>query len=116
MCPAIAVLDLGAVFQAPSDVRPRRDPAFEALVAETSNVPPELVADILVRLATSPKMADPAWKRELLDEAFRRAGAARAAYRRTALILDQDTRPGALHGAATRASFPLEGLLVGSLS
>jgi len=65
-------------------------------VTETSSVQPEFASDILLRVATSVKVTDPAWKRELLEQGFQRANAAHEAYRRTAILLQPDTRPGAL--------------------
>ncbi len=76
---------------------PPRDPAIEALVAETALVPAEFAADVLIRIATSAKLAsDPDWKRELLEDAFERAAAARELHRRTAILVSPDTRAGAL--------------------
>src|SRR5882762_7660939 len=93
---AIAVAGLGAAFQSRSDGRPRRDPVLEELVTATSSVQPEFAADILIRIGTSQKMSDPEWKRELLEQAFRRAAAAHEAHRRAAILLAPDTRQGAL--------------------
>src|SRR5438128_36367 len=89
-------IDLSAAFQSHSDDRPRHDPVIEELVADTSSVQPEFAADILIRIATSEKMSDPEWKRDLLEQAFRRAAAAREAHRRAAILLAPDTRQGAL--------------------
>jgi hypothetical protein len=96
LCLAIAAIGPGAAFQSRSGDRPRRDPAIEALVFETSNVQPEFAADALIRIAASGQVSDPDWKRELLERAFQRAGAVREAHRRTAFPVDPDTRPGAL--------------------
>ena len=96
-CVAIAAaIDLAATFQSRSDNRPRRDPMIEDLVAATSTVQPEFAADILIRVGTSQKMSDPEWKRELLEQAFRRAAAAHEPHRRAAILLAPDTRQGAL--------------------
>lgn len=37
------------------------------------SAPPEFAADLLIRIAQSNKVANPAWKRELIEEAFRLA-------------------------------------------
>jgi hypothetical protein len=38
---------------------------------EAKALPPEFAADLLLRLTKSPKVKDPAWKREMLEDAFR---------------------------------------------
>ena len=45
-------------------------------------VPPEFSADLMLRLAASPLIRDPKWKRELIDEAFASARNAQLPYRR----------------------------------
>ena len=75
---------------------PRRDPAVEILAADAAGLPPELAADALIRIAASPRVADNAWKRELLTEAFFHAYGARDGYRRsTPQAIPPDTRQGA---------------------
>jgi hypothetical protein len=97
---ALVIAAVAGVFippQAPSNPARARDEAVEALVAEAAAVPPEFAADVLIRIATSDKLAsDLEWKRELLDDAFERAAAAREPHRRTALLVSPDTRAGAL--------------------
>jgi hypothetical protein len=81
-------------FHAASAERPasRRSPAVEALVEEAESVDPEFSSDVLIRAAVSAGATDPAWERELLDEAFVRAYAAQEPYRRVAAPLPPDTR------------------------
>jgi hypothetical protein len=82
------------VFQATSAERltPRRRPALQDLVLEAEGAEPEFAADVLIRASAAAGATDPAWERDLLDEAFLRAYAARQAYRRTAAPLPLDTR------------------------
>ncbi len=94
---ALAATGLGATWQRRASDRRLADPAVEALVVEAANVAPEFGADVLIRAATSAKIRDLEWRRELLEQAFWRAAAAREAHRRTAArSLSPDTRPGAL--------------------
>jgi hypothetical protein len=75
---------------------PHRDPAIESLIQAAASLPPELEADVLIRVAGSTRVADLGWKRELLEEAFIRAYAAPVAYRRTSVSVPPDSRQGAL--------------------
>jgi len=61
------------------------------------SAPPEFAADLLIRIAESKKIADLAWKRELIEEAFRLAPSAQQAVKRVALPSSPtDTRTGFL--------------------
>jgi hypothetical protein len=74
----------------------RRDPALETLAGDAANLPPELAADALIRIASSARVAESAWKRELLTDAFIDAYGARDQYRRsTPQVIPPDTRQGA---------------------
>src|SRR5207245_10342454 len=66
------------------------------LVDRARSVPPEFGADALLRLAESDAVADPDAKRELIEEAFRKAGTAQEPMKRRSL------KPGA---GDTRVSF-----------
>src|SRR5207253_10732079 len=61
----------------------KRDATIDALAADSRAAAPEFAADILLRLAGSSRV-DPAWRRELLEEAYLRAYAAAEAYRQAA--------------------------------
>ncbi len=62
------------------------------------SAPPEFAADLLIRIAESDKVADPAWKREILEEAFRLAPQAQQPFKReyTSTLYPIDTRAGFL--------------------
>jgi hypothetical protein len=91
---AAFALALSVVEGLAEDTSPR-DPEFDALVADAGGLPPELAADALIRLSTSGR-ATGALRREMLDEAFARAYAAPAAYRRASTQhVPPDTRQGA---------------------
>jgi len=102
LCAALvaAAIETSAQTAAP---RPRRDAALEAVAATAVSLPPELAADALLRIASSPRVTDREWKRELLTEAFFRAYSAREPYRRsTPQPVAPDTKEGArLFGYAT---------------
>ena len=74
--------------------RPARDRALEALVFDVAGSPAEFSADLLIRLAGSAAVADPDWKRELLEIAFRRAYGVQEPYKRTAPNASVDSRAG----------------------
>lgn len=77
------------------DVVPR-DAALLALVDQAAASPPEFAADALLRIASSSRIVDPVWRRELLNEAFMRAYGVREQYRRgSTQPLPADTRQGA---------------------
>ena len=76
--------------------RPRHDPAIETLAIDAAGVAPEFAADAMIRIASSPRVTDPAWRRELLDEAYMRAYAAQEQYRRSSTqAIPPDSRQGA---------------------
>ena len=80
----------------PAQDRPRHDPVVETLAADAAGVAPEFAADALIRIASSPRVTDPAWRRELLDEAYMRAYAAQEQYRRSSTqAIPPDSRQGA---------------------
>src|SRR5256885_8609696 len=82
VCAALIATAVDASAQtAPASPRPRRDAALEAVAATAVSLPPELAADALIRIASSPRVADLEWKRELLTEAFFRAYSAHEPYR-----------------------------------
>ena len=87
-----------SAFAAPraSDDPPHRDAAIESLIRDAAALPPEFNADVLIRIAGSTRVADLAWKREMLEEAFFRAYAAPVAYRRTSVRVPPDSLQGAL--------------------
>jgi hypothetical protein len=62
--------------------RPVRSAELEALVAEARTGPAEFAADVLLRLVESGRVAERAWQRELLLEAFRLAGGAQQPLKR----------------------------------
>src|SRR5262245_2563186 len=72
-----------------------RDPEIESLAARTLSLAPELAADVLLRLAASPRVTDIAWKRELIDQAWERSFSAREPYRREAANAPPDSRAAA---------------------
>jgi len=58
-----------------------REAVIESLIVDSRAVAPEVAADILLRLAGSSRVADPRWRRELLEDAYFRAYAASETYR-----------------------------------
>lgn len=90
---AVAVVSAALALQAQE--APARDRDIELLVADANGAPPEFAADALVRIASAPKVADPDWQRELLDDAYMRAYAAQESYRRITGAIPADTRQGA---------------------
>jgi hypothetical protein len=102
----------GAAAGAQESARPAlpiRDPIIEVFAADAAALPPEFAADVMIRLAGSARVADPAWRRELLDEAFMRAYGAQEPYRRSSgQPIPPDSRQGAqflaLATAMTRVS------------
>ncbi|MDQ3744804.1 MAG: hypothetical protein M3444_10510, partial [Acidobacteriota bacterium] len=59
-------------------------PEVVAFAAEAEAAPPEVASDALIKLASSARAADPAWKRELIERAFVLAGTSRQHMRRKA--------------------------------
>jgi len=55
---------------------PVRPPELEAFATEAEAAPPEIASDALIKLASSARIADTAWKKELLERAFVLAGTA----------------------------------------
>jgi hypothetical protein len=81
-----------------------RDPLLVALADDAANAPPEFAADALIRIASSSRMLDIRWRRDLLNEAFMRAYGVREPYRRaTTQRIPPDTRQGAQQLAYTAA-------------
>ena len=75
---------------------PQHDPALEALALDAADLQPDFAADALIRIASSPKIVDPEWRRDLLDQAFIRAYGVREPYRRQSTIpIPPDSRQGA---------------------
>jgi len=88
-----------AAMPALAQERRTRDPRIEMLIADARAVPPEFSADALLRIATASQI-DTSTRRELLEEAFMRAYAARDDHRLgTVLEIPQDSRQGALRFA-----------------
>jgi hypothetical protein len=73
--------------------------ALEALAAEASEAPAEFAADLLIRIAGSPHIAD-VWRRELLELAFSRAIGAQEPFKRAAPLAPIDSRPGSIERAS----------------
>jgi hypothetical protein len=80
--------------QAPALPRPARERTIEALVFDVAGGPAEFSADLLIRLAGSAAVADPEWKRELLETAFRRAYGVHDSHKRAAPGAAVDSRAG----------------------
>src|ERR1700749_2593236 len=53
---------------------PVRPPDLEAFAAEAEAAPPEVASDALIRLASSTRVSDTTWKKELIERAFALAG------------------------------------------
>jgi hypothetical protein len=83
-----------AAAQAPAAARPARDRTLEALVFDVAGGPAEFSADLLIRLAGSTVVADPDWKRELLETAFGRAYGVHESHKRAAPNASVDSRAG----------------------
>ena len=73
-----------------------RDPIIEVFASDAAALPSEFAADVMIRLAGSARVADPAWRRELLDEAYMRAYGSQEQYRRSSSQpIPPDSRQGA---------------------
>jgi hypothetical protein len=86
---ALALAPLAGAAERPKQIR--------ALVDAAPVAPPELAADILIRIVESGRVGDPAWKLELLDRAFHMAGAAKYPVALSAAVgraLNTDSGPG----------------------
>ena len=99
-----------------------RDPDVEALVDRAKALPPEFAIDLLLRFASSRKITDTGWRRELIEEAWNRTYWVRESYRLMALRPPADSRAAAqtlaydtrldrlsLQTRATRAMIPFSG-------
>ena len=64
--------------------RQKKYPDLSIIVERAQSVPPEFAAATLLRVASSPKIAEIAWKKELVAEAFRLAGISRFPINRSA--------------------------------
>jgi hypothetical protein len=97
VCAALLLIPVHTPAQtAPTSPRPRRDAALEAIAGTAVSLRPELAADALIRIASSPRVTDREWKRELLMEAFFHAYSAGEPYRQaTAQPVAPDTKDGA---------------------
>src|SRR5258708_38611637 len=70
-------LTIAAVCRAQAnDEAPRKDP-LRTLADSAMAAPPELAADLLIRIAESPQVADKAFKIELLERVFALAPSAK---------------------------------------
>jgi hypothetical protein len=96
---ATLVLVLGLSSSIHLNATSEKGAAVEALAGDASGAPAEFAADLLIRIAQSPNIDDPARKRELLEAAFMRAYGAQEPYKRLAptVPLDSDA------GSVTRA-------------
>ena len=66
--------------------RQKAHPELMAIVDAARLAPPEFSADALLRVAECPKLTDTQWKRELTEEAFQSATAARNPIRQSAMV------------------------------
>src|SRR5262245_50188039 len=100
LTPAAIACAIAAAVATPmlrADAPPPRDAVIRALAADTDLVAPDFAADALIRLSTSSRITDPAWRLELLDQAFDRSYAAQESYRRASPhgVIPPDSRQGA---------------------
>jgi hypothetical protein len=96
VCAALLVVSADARAQRRLSPPARRDAALEIVAGAAAGLPPELAADALIRIASSPRVTDKSWKHELLVEAFFHAYSAPEPYRRsTPQSVAPDTREGA---------------------
>jgi hypothetical protein len=73
-----------------------RDRILQVLADDAGAAAPEFASDALIRIASSSRIVDPVWRRELLDEAFMRAYGVRDSYRRgSTQPIPPDSRQGA---------------------
>jgi hypothetical protein len=77
----------------------RQSISAEVLIAEVSSAPPEIAADLLIKIAESKVIGDKQKRIELLDEAFRRASGVQQKLRLKAWAGLVDTRSGYLSAA-----------------
>jgi len=89
---AIVVATVDARAQQPS----RLEHSLRTLADDASALPPAFAADALIRIASSARVTNNGWKRDLLTQAFFKAYAVREPYRRsTTQSLPPETRQGA---------------------
>jgi hypothetical protein len=82
------------------ELKQERPEEITQFINNVRSAQPEFAADLLIRLAESPKVADPAWKRELIEDAFRLAATVQQPIKRVALPSSPtDTRAGFLASA-----------------
>jgi hypothetical protein len=90
----------GARIKSGDETRPekKRPDEIASFIDNVRSAPPEFAADLLIRLAESDRIADPVWKQELLEEAFRTSQQAQQPYKRvyTSRLYPLDTRSGYL--------------------
>lgn len=79
---------------AATEQRAQRPRDIVDVAARARAVPPEFGADVLIRVAALPRVSDPEWKLELLEEAFHFAAGAKEPVRREALphLHDSESR------------------------
>src|SRR4051812_11525088 len=94
-CALVSVAMLLAAPVASAQTGVRRDPQIQMLVDDARAASPEFAADALLRLALAPKVADPKWQRELLEEAYGLAAVAPEPFRFVAAPVTVDSRQGA---------------------
>jgi hypothetical protein len=82
MTKSIALLILLTASRATAQDLPQLPPEALRLIEEARTLPPEFSADILLRLADSRIIEDRAWKRQLIEEAFKVGGHASLPYRK----------------------------------
>src|SRR5712691_8349823 len=97
----VLLLGLGAALVATTASRSAAPDALEELedlIRDASGAPAEFSADLLIRIAGSPRLGRVSVKRELLDTAFLRAYGAQEPYKRAAPSpqVPIDSRAGAL--------------------
>lgn len=76
---ALAFLAAVSVLEGQQDAKPPLKEEVRTIRDLAMSAPPELAADLLIRLSTTPAL-DRYWKIEFLDEAFQLAGAGRHAF------------------------------------
>lgn len=82
------------------DVQQERPLDIVLFINDVRSAQPEFAADLLIRIAGSDKVADAAWKAELIEEAFRLASSAQQPVKRAPLpSRPTDTRTGVLASA-----------------
>src|SRR6187402_1327428 len=83
MIKSIALLVLLAASRVAAQDLPPLPSDTARLIDEARSLPPEFSADILLRLADSRIIEDRAWKRQLIEEAFKVGVRASLPYRKT---------------------------------